>query len=192
MPLVRLGELIDATQTIVEQDGLDPGGLKAQLAEVNVVDVLSFLHEDVPGGAAFQAPELGQLRGCAVAGQRGVRMSECVTSGLRDESLDWERAAVIGCEKRVGVVVDGGESERCVGKVWVVGRGHHASARGSCRLAPWLIRSSAMPVKQDELEQAIRNAFPVSHLDIEDISSGCGQSYNVIIVSEVGVQRWPR
>lgn len=42
-----------------------------------------------------------------------------------------------------------------------------------------------MPVQIQELEQAIRDAFPVSHLKIEDQSSGCGESYSVLLVSEV-------
>ncbi|KAF8130329.1 hypothetical protein EV363DRAFT_1167946 [Boletus edulis] len=42
-----------------------------------------------------------------------------------------------------------------------------------------------MPVKVEELEQAIRDAFPVSHLKIEDKSSGCGENYSIFLVSEV-------
>jgi len=42
-----------------------------------------------------------------------------------------------------------------------------------------------MPVQLAELEQAIRDAFPVSHLQIEDQSSGCGECYAVLLVSEV-------
>lgn len=45
-----------------------------------------------------------------------------------------------------------------------------------------------MPVQIAELEQAIRDAFPVSHLEIEDQSSGCGESYSVLLVSEVGTR----
>ncbi|KAF8556727.1 bola-like protein [Imleria badia] len=41
-----------------------------------------------------------------------------------------------------------------------------------------------MPVNIAELEEVIRNAFPVSHLEIEDQSSGCGESYAVLLVSE--------
>ncbi|KAF8130324.1 bola protein [Boletus edulis] len=41
-----------------------------------------------------------------------------------------------------------------------------------------------MPVKVEELEQAIRDAFPVSHLEIEDKSSGCGENYSILLVSE--------
>lgn len=45
-----------------------------------------------------------------------------------------------------------------------------------------------MPVQVAELERAIRDAFPVSHLQIEDQSSGCGESYSVLLVSEVGTR----
>ncbi|KAF8584442.1 bola-like protein [Ramaria rubella] len=41
-----------------------------------------------------------------------------------------------------------------------------------------------MPVSLQELEQALRDAIPISHLDIIDQSSGCGESYAVLIVSE--------
>lgn len=43
-----------------------------------------------------------------------------------------------------------------------------------------------MPVQLADLEKAIRDAFPVSYLQIEDQSSGCGESYSVLLVSEVG------
>ncbi|KAG2348395.1 bola-like protein [Suillus weaverae] len=42
-----------------------------------------------------------------------------------------------------------------------------------------------MPVTVEDLERAIRVAFPVSHLAIEDQSSGCGSSYAILLVSEV-------
>ena len=42
-----------------------------------------------------------------------------------------------------------------------------------------------MPVNVQELEQTIRDAFHVSHLEIQDQSSGCGESYAVLLVSEV-------
>lgn len=35
-----------------------------------------------------------------------------------------------------------------------------------------------------DLEAAIRTALPVSHLEIEDQSSGCGESYAIVLVSE--------
>ncbi|KAK2459621.1 hypothetical protein APHAL10511_008376 [Amanita phalloides] len=41
-----------------------------------------------------------------------------------------------------------------------------------------------MPISADDLEAAIRKAIPVSHLQVEDQSSGCGDSYAVVIVSE--------
>jgi len=42
-----------------------------------------------------------------------------------------------------------------------------------------------MPISLETLEGAIRNAIPVSHLEIIDVSSGCGENYAVIVVSEV-------
>jgi hypothetical protein len=45
-----------------------------------------------------------------------------------------------------------------------------------------------MPVTVEDLERAIRAAFPVSHLVIEDQSSGCGSSYAIFLVSEVRVR----
>ena len=42
-----------------------------------------------------------------------------------------------------------------------------------------------MPVSLVDLESAIRSALPVQHLDIEDQSSGCGENYAIILVSEV-------
>ncbi|KAG8215250.1 hypothetical protein J3R82DRAFT_8803 [Butyriboletus roseoflavus] len=41
-----------------------------------------------------------------------------------------------------------------------------------------------MPVQIAALEQAIRDVFPVSHLQVEDQSDGCGESYSVLLVSE--------
>ncbi|KAF9219360.1 bola-like protein [Gyrodon lividus] len=41
-----------------------------------------------------------------------------------------------------------------------------------------------MPIQIAELEHAIRDAFPVVHLQIEDQSSGCGESYFILLVSE--------
>ena len=40
-------------------------------------------------------------------------------------------------------------------------------------------------IATDELESAIRTAIPVSHLDIIDQSSGCGENYAILVVSEV-------
>lgn len=36
-----------------------------------------------------------------------------------------------------------------------------------------------------KLEKAIHSKFIVDHVEIEDISSGCGESYFVLLVSEV-------
>lgn len=41
-----------------------------------------------------------------------------------------------------------------------------------------------MPVNLADLEAAIKTAFPVSHLEIEDESSGCGENYAIVVVSE--------
>ncbi|KAG8828420.1 hypothetical protein FRC19_006518 [Serendipita sp. 401] len=40
-----------------------------------------------------------------------------------------------------------------------------------------------MPVSQEDLEATIRNAWPIDHLEIIDVSSGCGESYAVVVVS---------
>jgi stress-induced morphogen len=42
-----------------------------------------------------------------------------------------------------------------------------------------------MPVDLQQLESAIRTAIPVIHLEIEDRSSGCGENYAIVLVSEV-------
>ncbi|KIK56196.1 hypothetical protein GYMLUDRAFT_174664 [Collybiopsis luxurians FD-317 M1] len=39
-------------------------------------------------------------------------------------------------------------------------------------------------INLQDLEAAIRTAIPVSHLEIEDQSSGCGENYSIILVSE--------
>ncbi|KAF9529041.1 bola protein [Crepidotus variabilis] len=41
-----------------------------------------------------------------------------------------------------------------------------------------------MPVDMVALEKAIKRAFEVTHLHIEDQSSGCGDNYAIILVSE--------
>ncbi|KAI6038885.1 bola protein [Pisolithus marmoratus] len=41
-----------------------------------------------------------------------------------------------------------------------------------------------MPTTCEALEEAIRKSFQVSHLEIEDQSSGCGASYAIVLVSE--------
>lgn len=45
-----------------------------------------------------------------------------------------------------------------------------------------------MPISAATLETAIRAAIPVTHLDIEDTSNGCGENYAVFVVSEVRAQ----
>ncbi|KAJ3479658.1 hypothetical protein NLI96_g8907 [Meripilus lineatus] len=45
-----------------------------------------------------------------------------------------------------------------------------------------------MPVSLNDLENAIRTALPISHLEIIDASSGCGENYAVVVVSEVRAQ----
>ncbi|KAI0920371.1 hypothetical protein AcW1_002132 [Taiwanofungus camphoratus] len=41
-----------------------------------------------------------------------------------------------------------------------------------------------MPISRTDLENAIRSAIPITHLDIIDQSSGCGENYAVFVVSE--------
>ncbi|KAL4257617.1 BolA/IbaG family protein [Pleurotus pulmonarius] len=41
-----------------------------------------------------------------------------------------------------------------------------------------------MAVDTHVLEETIRGAIPVTHLEIEDQSSGCGENYAIILVSE--------
>ncbi|KIM77428.1 hypothetical protein PILCRDRAFT_825391 [Piloderma croceum F 1598] len=41
-----------------------------------------------------------------------------------------------------------------------------------------------MPINLVDLEAAIRDAVPVAHLEVEDQSSGCGENYAIILVSE--------
>jgi hypothetical protein len=43
-----------------------------------------------------------------------------------------------------------------------------------------------MPIDITALEKAIKRAIPVTHLEIQDQSSGCGESYAIVLVSEVG------
>ena len=45
--------------------------------------------------------------------------------------------------------------------------------------------STTMTVTQEELEAAIRAEIPVTHVEVEDNSGGCGEKYSVLIVSEV-------
>ena len=103
--------------------------------------------------------------------------------------MEGECAAVVGGEERVGVVVDGGEGEGGVGEAGVVRRGHGLTIR--LDLVRCLLTVSNMPITIAELEQAIRDAFPVTHLHIEDQSSGCGENYAVLLVSPVRVPLCP-
>ena len=48
---------------------------------------------------------------------------------------------------------------------------------------------TTMPIDLHAFEKAIKRAIPVTHLEIEDQSSGCGENYAIILVSEV---RCPR
>ncbi|TFK37639.1 bola-like protein [Crucibulum laeve] len=41
-----------------------------------------------------------------------------------------------------------------------------------------------MPVDLNVLETAIRTSFPITHLEIEDQSNGCGDNYAIVLVSE--------
>ncbi|THH10011.1 hypothetical protein EW145_g1613 [Phellinidium pouzarii] len=41
-----------------------------------------------------------------------------------------------------------------------------------------------MPTSVDSIEKVLREFIPVSHLEIIDQSSGCGENYAVLIVSE--------
>ena len=48
-----------------------------------------------------------------------------------------------------------------------------------------LVASHIMAVDTNVLEAVIRGALPVTHLEIEDQSNGCGENYAIILVSEV-------
>ncbi|KAI0789212.1 bola protein [Abortiporus biennis] len=41
-----------------------------------------------------------------------------------------------------------------------------------------------MPISLPDLENAIRTAIPVAHLEIEDQSNGCGENYAIVVVSD--------
>ena len=43
-----------------------------------------------------------------------------------------------------------------------------------------------MAIDTEALEAAIRSAIPVTYLNIEDQSSGCGENYSIVLVSEAG------
>ena len=36
-----------------------------------------------------------------------------------------------------------------------------------------------------EIEKALREKLPIAHVEVVDESSGCGENYNVLIVSSV-------
>jgi stress-induced morphogen len=42
-----------------------------------------------------------------------------------------------------------------------------------------------MPITREELEAVIRAAIPVTKVNVEDNSGGCGEKYSVLIVSKV-------
>lgn len=44
-----------------------------------------------------------------------------------------------------------------------------------------------MGVTPEEMEAVIRSAIPITYLQILDESSGCGENYSVVIVSEVRI-----
>ena len=46
-----------------------------------------------------------------------------------------------------------------------------------------------MGVTSEDIETTLRNAIPVSHLEIVDQSSGCGENYAIFVVSEVCLSR---
>lgn len=46
-------------------------------------------------------------------------------------------------------------------------------------------------ISTTDLENAIRNAIAVSHLEIIDQSNGCGENYAILVVSEVRVLDLP-
>ncbi|KAF8235875.1 bola-like protein [Tricholoma matsutake] len=41
-----------------------------------------------------------------------------------------------------------------------------------------------MPVNITDIETAIKEALPVSYLEVNDQSNGCGESYSIVVVSE--------
>jgi hypothetical protein len=47
--------------------------------------------------------------------------------------------------------------------------------------------ATQMPVSLEEVEEVLRKALPVSHLEIHDQSSGCGENYAILVVSEVSL-----
>jgi len=49
---------------------------------------------------------------------------------------------------------------------------------------------TSMPVSLIDLEAALRNGIPVTHLEVVDESSGCGEKYSVFVVSDVRRLYW--
>ncbi|KAL5490577.1 hypothetical protein ACEPAI_5410 [Sanghuangporus weigelae] len=41
-----------------------------------------------------------------------------------------------------------------------------------------------MPVSLETLEDNLRNSMPITHLEIKDRSNGCGENYEILVVSE--------
>ncbi|KAL5511924.1 hypothetical protein ACEPAF_5173 [Sanghuangporus sanghuang] len=41
-----------------------------------------------------------------------------------------------------------------------------------------------MPVSLETLENNLRNSMPITHLEIKDRSNGCGENYEILVVSE--------
>lgn len=46
---------------------------------------------------------------------------------------------------------------------------------------------TGMPIDTIALEKAVKRAIPVTHLEIEDQSSGCGENYSIVLVSEASL-----
>lgn len=46
-----------------------------------------------------------------------------------------------------------------------------------------------MPSSAEAIETTLREAISVSHLEVRDDSSGCGEKFAVLIVSEVCLSR---
>jgi len=53
-----------------------------------------------------------------------------------------------------------------------------------CNTGPGVVLA-AMPISIKVLEDVINRTFPVTHLEIHDESSGCGERYSVVLVSKV-------
>ncbi|KAL5528964.1 hypothetical protein ACEPAG_4938 [Sanghuangporus baumii] len=41
-----------------------------------------------------------------------------------------------------------------------------------------------MPVSLETLENNLRKSMPINHLEIKDRSNGCGENYEILVVSE--------